>query len=229
MRIAFAEPARGMVSGGPARRSRRARRCEPSPPSPSGRTKRDAPREWPREQVAILASTELLRSERRRRAARAASAARLAGASCARPAPRRRIRRRAERAAAPNDPRQSGVLVALRGGRALQCGPLLRGARASRKRLARAAGDLKTMLQGLIQVAVGLHHQADGNVRGALRLLSRGQREASPLPACRAGVDLEGFCIAVERIVERCCASRPGRRSRPLGSSSAQPSSESTR
>jgi hypothetical protein len=67
----------------------------------------------------------------------------------------------------------------------------------------RATGDLKTILQGLIQVAVGLHHQAEGNIRGALTRLSAGNEKLLRFRPAAQGIDLEGFCTGVERIVTR--------------------------
>jgi uncharacterized protein len=67
----------------------------------------------------------------------------------------------------------------------------------------RATGDLKTILQGLIQVAVGLHHQTEGNIRGALTRLSAGNERLRRFRPAAQGIDLEGFCTAVERIVTR--------------------------
>jgi len=65
----------------------------------------------------------------------------------------------------------------------------------------RAAGDLKTLLQGLIQVAVGLHHQTEGNIRGALTRLRAGAAKLGRLRPAAAGIELEGFCSAVEQVV----------------------------
>jgi uncharacterized protein len=72
-----------------------------------------------------------------------------------------------------------------------------------------ATGDLKTLLQGLIQVAVGLHHQAEGNVRGALTRLCVGNEKLRGLRPAAQGIDLESLCRAVERIVTRLRAT-PG-------------------
>ena len=72
-----------------------------------------------------------------------------------------------------------------------------------------AAEDLKTFLQGLIQVAVGLHHQANGNVRGALSLLAEGNEKLRRFRPAAHGVELEDFCTAVERIEQRLRAA-PG-------------------
>jgi uncharacterized protein len=92
----------------------------------------------------------------------------------------------------------------------------------------RATGDLKPILQGLIQVAVGFHHQAEGNIRGALSRLSAGNEKLRRFRPAAQGIDLEGFCTGVERIVTRL-------RLTPAASVEAprlvvrQPFSESTR
>lgn len=58
-----------------------------------------------------------------------------------------------------------------------------------------AAGELREALQGLIQVAVGYQHLANGNLDGGRALLSEG---ASRLVTGRlGGVDLEPFARAV--------------------------------
>jgi hypothetical protein len=66
-----------------------------------------------------------------------------------------------------------------------------------------ATGAYKTLLQGLVQVAVGCHHQANGNVRGALTLLAAGNEKLRQFRPVAHGVELEGFCASVERIVRR--------------------------
>ena len=48
----------------------------------------------------------------------------------------------------------------------------------------------KTFLQGLIQVAVGLHHHSKGNVVGARSLLSRAARNLSSYPEDFGGIHL---------------------------------------
>jgi hypothetical protein len=64
-----------------------------------------------------------------------------------------------------------------------------------------ARGALKTLLQGLVQVAVGCHHRANGNVRGALTLLAAGNEKLRRFRPEAYGLELEGFCASVERIV----------------------------
>ncbi len=72
-----------------------------------------------------------------------------------------------------------------------------------------ATGALKTLLQGLVQVAVGCHHQANGNVRGALTLLDAGNEKLRRFRPGAYGVELEGFCASVESIVRELRAA-PG-------------------
>ena len=48
----------------------------------------------------------------------------------------------------------------------------------------------KTFLQGLIQVAVGLHHHSKGNVVGARSLLGRAARNLSSYPEDFGGIQL---------------------------------------
>jgi hypothetical protein len=48
----------------------------------------------------------------------------------------------------------------------------------------------KTFLQGLIQVAVGLHHHSKGNFVGARSLLSRAARNLSGYPEDFGGIHL---------------------------------------
>lgn len=60
----------------------------------------------------------------------------------------------------------------------------------------------KKFLQGLIQVAVGLHHHSRGNLIGARSLLARAHRNLSAYPARHGGIDLAGLREQVERWVE---------------------------
>jgi hypothetical protein len=72
-----------------------------------------------------------------------------------------------------------------------------------------ATGAFKTLLQGLVQIAVGCHHQANGNVRGALTLLASGNEKLRGFRPAAHGIELEGLCASVERIVRRLRA-EPG-------------------
>ncbi|HET7184626.1 MAG TPA: DUF309 domain-containing protein [Terriglobales bacterium] len=56
-----------------------------------------------------------------------------------------------------------------------------------------APADEKKFLQGMIQVAVALHHHGRGNLRGARSLLARALRNLSDYPESYAGVDLAGI------------------------------------
>ncbi len=63
-----------------------------------------------------------------------------------------------------------------------------------------AQGSAKGALQGLIQVAVGYHHLASGNVPGARSLLAEGS--AKLLGRRLEGLDLDTFAVAVRRTLE---------------------------
>lgn len=47
------------------------------------------------------------------------------------------------------------------------------------------------LYQGLLQVAVGLYHHANGNVSGSIKLFSAGLDKLAPYPAHTLGIDLE--------------------------------------
>jgi predicted metal-dependent hydrolase len=56
-----------------------------------------------------------------------------------------------------------------------------------------APGPEKKFLQGLIQIAVGLHHHSTGNRVGARSLLARGARNLSGYSGDFAGIDLRSL------------------------------------
>ncbi len=62
------------------------------------------------------------------------------------------------------------------------------------------AGE-KKFLQGLIQVAVGLHHHSRGNLAGARSLLARAHRNLSGYGSRHGDIDLAGLRGQVERWV----------------------------
>ncbi len=62
------------------------------------------------------------------------------------------------------------------------------------------AGE-KKFLQGLIQVAVGLHHHSRGNREGARSLLARAHRNLSAYPARHGGIDLAALRACLEQWV----------------------------
>lgn len=63
-----------------------------------------------------------------------------------------------------------------------------------------ADGDLQAFLQGLIQVAVGFHHHANGNIRGAIALLEEGNAKLLPFAPAAQGVELGELCSAIGEI-----------------------------
>ncbi len=63
-----------------------------------------------------------------------------------------------------------------------------------------AHGPLRTFLQGLIQVAVGLHHRASGNRGGAASLLAEGNAKLRPFVPEAWGVELSDLCAEVDRL-----------------------------
>ncbi|MGH7898948.1 MAG: DUF309 domain-containing protein, partial [Candidatus Binatia bacterium] len=67
----------------------------------------------------------------------------------------------------------------------------------------RAEGPLRSFLQGLIQIAVGLHHRSTGNHRGALSLLADGNAKLRPFVPEAWRVELGSLCSAVDAIVAR--------------------------
>jgi uncharacterized protein len=64
------------------------------------------------------------------------------------------------------------------------------------------AGE-KKFLQGLIQVAVGLHHHSRGNLAGARSLLARANRNLSMYPARHGGIELEALRTEVRLWVRK--------------------------
>ena len=64
----------------------------------------------------------------------------------------------------------------------------------------RAAPELeRKFFQGLIQIAVALHHHSMGNVIGCRSLVQRGLRNLAPYPDRHAGLELSSFRDEVER------------------------------
>jgi len=58
----------------------------------------------------------------------------------------------------------------------------------------------RDLFQGLIQVAVGLHHYLQrGNPAAGRRVLGRGLKRLAPLGPAACGLDLETLCAAAER------------------------------
>ena len=60
------------------------------------------------------------------------------------------------------------------------------------------AGEQRVFLQGLIQVAVALHHHSTGNVVGARSLLRRAAKNLSRCPEVYCDLELPEFRISLE-------------------------------
>ena len=56
-----------------------------------------------------------------------------------------------------------------------------------------AEGLDRDLYQGVLQVAVGLHHEARGNRKGAASMLAKGVSRLAPLAPSRLGVDVAGL------------------------------------
>lgn len=59
-----------------------------------------------------------------------------------------------------------------------------------------SAGELKDFYQGIIQLAVALHHWRNGNYGGALSLLKGGAGYLGRVPECCMWVDVAGLIAA---------------------------------
>jgi len=59
-------------------------------------------------------------------------------------------------------------------------------------------GETRLFYQGLVQVAVGLHHLSRGNLRGGRRVLERGLLKLQEYPAGYAGIDNRRLTIELE-------------------------------
>ncbi len=72
-------------------------------------------------------------------------------------------------------------------------------------------GETRDFYQGILQVAVALHHWRGGNFRGAVSLLARGAGYLRRVrPVCQ-GVDVEGFVADADRLWEALAALGPER------------------
>lgn len=72
-----------------------------------------------------------------------------------------------------------------------------------------AEGAPRTFLQGLIQIAVGFHHHAAGNTRGAIGLLVQGSAKLRPFAPEAHGIDIGGLLVAVDGFVTRLRGADP--------------------
>jgi predicted metal-dependent hydrolase len=63
-------------------------------------------------------------------------------------------------------------------------------------------GEERRLVQGLIQIAAGLHHRARGRSRPAARLVAKGLEKVSRCaPALRTELDIDALAAMVARIV----------------------------
>lgn len=72
-----------------------------------------------------------------------------------------------------------------------------------------SAGPEKKFLQGLIQVAVALHHHSTGNLRGARSLMDRAARNLEPYPDQFYGIELGHLRIALAAWQEAMAQGEP--------------------
>ena len=72
-----------------------------------------------------------------------------------------------------------------------------------------APAQEKKLLQGLIQVAVALHHHSRGNLEGARSLLVRAERNLSHYPDSYAGVNLAQVRAAITQCQQALNAGAP--------------------
>lgn len=61
-----------------------------------------------------------------------------------------------------------------------------------------AAGEERRFLQGLIQIAVALHHYSNGNLAGARSLFKRGASKLEDLPPDYCGVRAGALRLATQ-------------------------------
>jgi uncharacterized protein len=64
-------------------------------------------------------------------------------------------------------------------------------------------GEVKELLQGLIQLSVAYHHMLKGNEKGALKLLNRGLTRVAKYQPSALGLALSDLCRQVESSLEQ--------------------------
>lgn len=72
-----------------------------------------------------------------------------------------------------------------------------------------AAADEKRFFQGLIQVAVALHHYSTGNVTGASSVIKRAIRNLSGYPDHHRGVDLGNLLTTMHQCADALGSKSP--------------------
>ncbi|SJZ96600.1 hypothetical protein SAMN02745119_02162 [Trichlorobacter thiogenes] len=63
-----------------------------------------------------------------------------------------------------------------------------------------ATGDLRTLYQGIIQIAIALHHWRNGNFNGAISLLDGGVDYLSKLPQICLWIDVAELITQAESV-----------------------------
>lgn len=66
-----------------------------------------------------------------------------------------------------------------------------------------ATGDLRNLYQGIIQLAIALHHWRNGNFSGAVSLLDGGVGYLRKLPQTCLWIDVEGLIRQAESVKEQ--------------------------
>lgn len=61
-------------------------------------------------------------------------------------------------------------------------------------------GDVRNLYQGIIQIAIALHHWRNGNLGGSLSLLASGNGYLLRVPAVCLWVDVVGLMAQVDRV-----------------------------
>jgi predicted metal-dependent hydrolase len=72
-------------------------------------------------------------------------------------------------------------------------------------------GEAKPLIQGLIQLAVGSHHAANRNYKGALSQTTKGLEKLKTFPDRCEGIDLAGLRLEIERLREHWQNEQAGR------------------
>jgi uncharacterized protein len=65
-----------------------------------------------------------------------------------------------------------------------------------------AVGDVRNLYQGIIQLAVALHHWRNGNLVGATSLLESGVGYLSKVPQACLWIDVKGLILQADRMRE---------------------------
>ncbi|MEW5875030.1 MAG: DUF309 domain-containing protein [Candidatus Zixiibacteriota bacterium] len=67
----------------------------------------------------------------------------------------------------------------------------------------RLRGPDRLYLQGLIHIAVGAYHHANGNLRGARSQWGKARRKIAPYPPCHWGIDTGDWMRFFEQVESR--------------------------